>query len=225
MDHSDPTRLDKLLADVPVQSYTTVAGDTTAELEIKRSRFIARVAHVTSEQAARQVIDQERSTHPKARHWCTAFVLDPDARTQRCNDDGEPSGTAGTPMLEVLTGHQLTYVVAVVTRYFGGTLLGAGGLVRAYSQATSAALDTLPTRTFSLVVPLTVTLDYATAQTTRVRCEQRGWLVLDAQYGQAVDLTIGVRPEDLDAVGALLADVSAGKAVPEVGPPRFTPAS
>lgn len=213
----DPNLLDGF----PVTSYTTVKGDATEEIEIKRSRFIGRIAHVDSEAQARDVIEQERSTHPKARHWCTAFVLDPDARTQRCNDDGEPSGTAGTPMLEVLTGHDLTYVVAVVTRYFGGTLLGAGGLVRAYGAATSAALDRVTKVTRTLVVPVTVTLDYALAEVAKARCEQHGWSVIDAEYGQAVTLTLGVVPADLEAAGAVLADISAGRAEPVVGEPTY----
>ena len=210
-----------LLDGFPVTSYTTVKGDATAEIEIKKSRFIGRVTHIENEQAAREVIEQERSKHPKARHWCTAFVLDPDARTQRCNDDGEPSGTAGIPMLDVLTGNQLTYVVAVVTRYFGGTLLGAGGLVRAYGAATSAALEGLTRVTRQLVVPVTVSLDYARAEVAKTKCEQHGWAVIDAQYAQAVTLTFGVAPAEVEEMAAVLADLSAGQAHAEAGEPRY----
>lgn len=210
-----------LLDGFPVTSYTTVKGDATAEIEIKKSRFIGRVAHIENEQAAREVIEQERSKHPKARHWCTAFVLDPDARTQRCNDDGEPSGTAGIPMLDVLAGNQLTYVVAVVTRYFGGTLLGAGGLVRAYGAATSAALEGLTRVTRQLVVPVTVSLDYARAEVAKTKCEQHGWAVIDAQYAQAVTLTFGVAPAEVEEMAAVLADLSAGQAHAEAGEPRY----
>ncbi|EFG47339.1 YigZ family protein [Brevibacterium mcbrellneri ATCC 49030] len=210
-----------LLDGFPVTSYTTVKGDATAEIEIKKSRFIGRVAHIENEQAAREVIEQERSKHPKARHWCTAFVLDPDARTQRCNDDGEPSGTAGIPMLDVLTGNQLTYVVAVVTRYFGGTLLGAGGLVRAYGAATSAALEGLTRVTRQLVVPVTVSLDYARAEVAKTKCEQHGWAVIDAQYAQAVTLTFGVAPAEVEEMAAVLADLSAGQAHAMAREPRY----
>ncbi|MDK7749656.1 YigZ family protein [Brevibacterium sp. UMB10442] len=210
-----------LLDGFPVTSYTTVKGDATAEIEIKKSRFIGRVAHVENEQAARDIIEQERSKHPKARHWCTAFVLDPDSRTQRCNDDGEPSGTAGIPMLDVLTGNQLTFVVAVVTRYFGGTLLGAGGLVRAYGAATSAALEGLTRVTRQLVVPVTVTLDYAQAEVAKAKCEQHGWAVIDAQYAQAVTLTFGVAPAEVEEMAAVLADLSAGQAHAVAGEPMY----
>lgn len=205
----------------PVESFVTAAGQARAEIEVKRSRFLACVAPADTEAEARAIIDAERAAHPKARHWCTAFVLGPDARTQRCNDDGEPAGTAGAPILEVLTGHGLTNVVAVVTRYFGGTLLGAGGLVRAYGEATSAAVASLDTRRCVLRVPVRVTLDYAAAEAARVRCERQGWPVVNAVYGQAVDVTFGVGPGDVDAVCALLADVSGGLARPQVGEPGY----
>ena len=122
-------------------SYRTIVSPVEAEIEIKRSRFLTRLSPAADEAEARAVIAEARAEHPKARHHCSAFVLDVDSRTQRFSDDGEPAGTAGAPILDVVTGHDLTFVVAVVTRYFGGTLLGAGGLVRAYGQATSAAVD------------------------------------------------------------------------------------
>lgn len=212
---------DDLLAGFPVRSFTTAAGSSIAEIEIKRSRFIARVAHAESEDQARSIIEEERSAHPKARHWCTAFVLGPDGRTQRFNDDGEPSGTAGQPILDVLVGHELTDTVAVVTRYFGGTLLGAGGLVRAYGGAASAAVDTLTTRTRRLRVPISAELDYPVAEQVRVRAEQSGWTIADAQYAERVTLTLGVDPDEITAAEALLADASAGAAAPEVGLPRY----
>ncbi|MFI5429571.1 IMPACT family protein [Aeromicrobium sp. UC242_57] len=96
---------------------------------------------VESEAEARELIDAVRREHHDARHHCTAFVIGHDAMLQRSNDDGEPSGTAGAPMLEVLTRREISDVVAVVSRWFGGTLLGAGGLVRAYGDAVAAALD------------------------------------------------------------------------------------
>src|SRR5690606_19439535 len=115
-----------------------------AEIEVKRSRFLCRLVRVETEEAVRGVIDSARREHYGARHHCSAFVLGtasaPD-QVRRSNDDGEPSGTAGRPMLEVLSGRGLIDTVAVVTRYFGGTMLGAGGLARAYSDAVSAAID------------------------------------------------------------------------------------
>lgn len=125
-----------------------VPADTSAseiDLEIKRSHFLGLAARTTSEAQAREFIASRRALYPDARHHCSAFIIaNPDATpTERSNDDGEPSGTAGKPMLEVLRGSQIFDVTVVVTRYFGGTLLGTGGLVRAYSQATTQALEQL----------------------------------------------------------------------------------
>lgn len=125
-----------------------VPADTSAseiDLEIKRSHFLGLAARTTSEAQAREFITSRRALYPDARHHCSAFIIaNPGATpTERSNDDGEPSGTAGKPMLEVLRGSQIFDVTVVVTRYFGGTLLGTGGLVRAYSQATAQALEQL----------------------------------------------------------------------------------
>lgn len=125
-----------------------VPADTSAseiDLEIKRSHFLGLAARTTSEAQAREFIASRRTLYPDARHHCSAFIIaNPGATpTERSNDDGEPSGTAGKPMLEVVRGSQIFDVTVVVTRYFGGTLLGTGGLVRAYSQATTQALEQL----------------------------------------------------------------------------------
>ena len=125
-----------------------VPADTSAseiDLEIKRSHFLGLAARTTSEAQAREFIASRRALYPDARHHCSAFIIaNPGATpTERSNDDGEPSGTAGKPMLEVLRGSQIFDETVVVTRYFGGTLLGTGGLVRAYSQATAQALEQL----------------------------------------------------------------------------------
>src|SRR5699024_2120477 len=125
------------------------------------------------EAEAREVIADCRAEHPKARHHCSAFVLDPESRTQRFSDDGEPAGTAGAPILDVVTGHELTYGVAAVARYFAGTLLGAGGLVRAYGQATSAAVDRARSITRGQRVPVHALVDYAQANALERACRQR----------------------------------------------------
>jgi uncharacterized YigZ family protein len=121
-----------------------VGAAIDAEHEVKRSRFLCRLVRVDSEDLARDAIEAARKEHWGARHHCSAFVLGsatlPD-QIRRSNDDGEPSGTAGRPMLDVLTGNNLVDCIAVVTRYFGGTKLGTGGLIRAYSDAVSAAID------------------------------------------------------------------------------------
>jgi uncharacterized YigZ family protein len=118
----------------------TVAEQVRVEQMVTRSRFIATLAPVADEAAVDAVIAAVRNEFHDARHHATAMVLGSDGQRQRSNDDGEPAGTAGAPMLAVLRGAEVTDVVAVVTRYFGGTLLGAGGLVRAYGGAVTAAL-------------------------------------------------------------------------------------
>ena len=145
----------------PPRRYLTLASPATAEIEVKRSRFLCDVAPASSEEAARAFVEQVRSGTRDARHHCTAFVLGPDGATQRSNDDGEPSGTAGAPMLDVLRGRGLTDVVAVVTRWFGGTLLGTGGLIRAYGDAVSRALDEATCWLASCEKVLVVDVDHA----------------------------------------------------------------
>ncbi|MET4062047.1 putative YigZ family protein [Arthrobacter sp. UYP6] len=129
--------------------YTTVAGEHRHELEIKRSRFITVLRRVETEEEARGLVAGLRREFHDARHHCSAFVLGPDRSVQRSSDDGEPSGTAGIPMLEALTKREtfhgaadLSDIAAVTVRYFGGILLGAGGLVRAYSESVSSAVNT-----------------------------------------------------------------------------------
>lgn len=196
--------------------FRTIRRTAEAEVEIKRSRFLALLAPVADEAAAREVIAERRSAHLKARHHCTAFVLDPDSRTQRYNDDGEPAGTAGAPILDVLAGHELTFVVAVVTRYFGGILLGAGGLVRAYGQATSAAVETARIVTKHELVPVRAGVDYAQANALERGAEVRGWSTR-AEYGAQVDLEVLVPVAEVEAAMAMYAVLTAGRAEPEVG--------
>ncbi len=122
-------------------SYLTIAGDVTVEIIVSRSRFRCTLARVPDEMAARGVIERLRREHWDAQHHCVALVIGPERAVEESSDDGEPHGTAGAPMLQVLRGRELTDVVAVVSRWFGGPLLGTGGLARAYAGATRAAID------------------------------------------------------------------------------------
>jgi uncharacterized YigZ family protein len=195
--------------------YLTVTAPARAEIEVKRSRFVCDLARVATEEEARAVIDRVRAGSREARHHCTAFILGPDGATQRSNDDGEPSGTAGAPMLEVLRGRGLSDVVAVVTRWFGGTLLGTGGLIRAYGDTVGAAVDAadLVRRERRAVVGLTVSHAAAPRLENALR-SQTGVVVTDVAYAaRDVTLTLGVDPEALDAVRAVVAGLSSGGAV------------
>ncbi|MEJ8736537.1 YigZ family protein [Erysipelotrichaceae bacterium HCN-30851] len=115
--------------------------DTMAELEIKKSRFLCYLHKSFSESDAKEFIQSIKKMHPNARHHCYAFIIGEHNELQRSNDDGEPQGTAGVPMLECLANRQMQDIVAVTVRYFGGIKLGAGGLIRAYSKSVSNALD------------------------------------------------------------------------------------
>ena len=123
-----------------LQKYRTIKEDNQHEVEIKKSRFICFLKRIETEEEAKAFVQQIKKEHWKANHNCSAFVLGDHHEIQRSSDDGEPSGTAGVPMLEVLKKNDLINVCAVVTRYFGGTKLGAGGLIRAYSGSVAQAI-------------------------------------------------------------------------------------
>ncbi|WP_328829242.1 YigZ family protein [Nocardioides acrostichi] len=195
--------------------YLVPRRDARAEIEEKRSRFLCILRRVETEDAARAVVEEVRRAHHDARHHCTAFRLGPPPQPlERSSDDGEPAGTAGSPMLEVVRGAELSDTVAVVTRWFGGTLLGAGGLVRAYGDAVRAAIEVAGTRERHLLMRVEVTLDHADAGRVESDLRARGVRVLDTAYGVQVGLTLGVSPSKVHAVSAALAEVTAGAARP-----------
>lgn len=197
-----------------LQHYQTVAREATAEIEVKRSVFRCHVVRIADEAEARSVVERARSEHWDARHHCSAFIWLPDASMARSSDDGEPAGTAGAPMLEVLRGAGLTEVVAVVTRWFGGTLLGAGGLVRAYSDAVRAGLDAAGVLHRDLVTEQLVRLDHAEAARVESALRARGVTVIDTDYGSEVTLRLGVAPGQVEQVGAQLASLTQGRVAP-----------
>ena len=186
-----------------------------AEIEVKRSRFLCRLVRVDTEDAARAAIEAARAEHWGARHHCSAFVVGPSGtpdQVRRSNDDGEPSGTAGRPMLEALTGRDLVDCVAVVSRYFGGTLLGAGGLVRAYSESVLTTIDLAQSR--GLLVArerrelFRLALSHADAGRIEAELRQRGVLILGTSYG--ADAVLNIAGDDAEKLGAIVAQVTAG---------------
>ncbi|QEH94061.1 YigZ family protein [Dermacoccus abyssi] len=200
-----------------VERYTTIARAVQAEIEAKRSRFLCDLVPVTSEDEARAVVERARKEHWDARHHCSAFVLGPAADVRRSNDDGEPSGTAGTPMLDVLTGADLTDVVAVVTRWFGGTLLGTGGLVKAYSDAVRAALDEARLVHYERQVRLTCQVTLADVGRVENALRAAGFVVADVDYvthaaaGHA-GLEVAAPSDALERADAALAELTSGEA-------------
>ena len=191
-------------------SYTVPARAASATVEVKRSRFLCRLERVASEEEARAVVEAARKEHWDARHHCSAFVIGPDARVARSSDDGEPAGTAGAPMLEVLCGAEVSDVVAVVTRWFGGVLLGAGGLVRAYGDAVRAGLEAAGTRERRLLSLVSVTVPHADAGRLENDLRARGHVVRGTSYAEAATLLLAVDPTV--AVGPVLAELTGGPA-------------
>ncbi len=183
-----------------------------AEIEVKRSRFRCRVARVGSEDAARAVVADERRAYGTAGHHCSAFVLGPDAATVRSSDDGEPSGTAGPPILDALRGAGLSDVVAVVSRWFGGTLLGTGGLVQAYGDATRAALQVSGRRRRELRHRLAVTIDFGAAGRLEdlLRREATGVAVVYGPVGAT--LTAAAPARSVERLRALIMTATSGDA-------------
>ena len=194
------------------RAYVTVAREATAEIEVKRSRFLGHVVPVTTEDEARAVVEAARKEHWDARHHCSAFVLGPDGALQRSSDDGEPSGTAGAPIGDYDLDRGLTDVVAVVTRWFGGTLLGAGGLVRAYSDATKAALDAAGTRRRVLMSRFDLVAGHADAARWEAELRARGVTVLGVDYAERATLHLAVPAGDEEALQAQVAALTAGTA-------------
>lgn len=197
----------------------TIAGPVETEVEISRSRFLTRLERVESEQAAREVIASVRGQHPRARHHCSAFVLGPGQQTRRSNDDGEPSGTAGAPMLDVLVAAELSDVVAVVTRYFGGVLLGAGGLTRAYRAAVAGAVAEAQRMRREFRVSMRVRASYELAPQLESEARRRGIQVGAAEYGEDVQLQLLVPEAQRDTAATMVRELSAGSSTFTFGDP------
>ncbi|HYF92143.1 MAG TPA: YigZ family protein [Symbiobacteriaceae bacterium] len=189
-------------------AYITVQRHGQAEIIIKKSRFIANVAPVTSEAEAWGFIEKIRAEHSEATHNCFAFKA---GSIQRMSDDGEPSGTAGRPIFDVLDKQGLSDAVIVVTRYFGGILLGAGGLVRAYSQAAVAGVEAAGVAQAVTAVELSMELDYNQVGKVQYLLAQRGALTLDSQFGQSVTIVCRLLASAAGALESDLAEASSGR--------------
>jgi uncharacterized YigZ family protein len=194
-------------------SYRTVAGSAVGEIQVSRSRFRCLLTRVEDEVGARAVVDRVRRAHWDARHHCSAFVLGPEADLERSNDDGEPPGTAGAPILDVLRGEELSDVVAVVTRWFGGVLLGTGGLARAYGDATRAALEQAVPVERVLHELAGVRVDHAEAGRLEHDLRARGVTVLGVDYADRAELRLAVPPEARAGVEEVVAELTGGRSV------------
>lgn len=207
------------------EGYRTLraGAEAVSEFEDRRSRFIAQLVHVGSEAEAEAFVAEVRGRHHDARHNVPAWVL-ADGR-ERCSDDGEPSRTSGMPTLDVLRGSGLADVCCVVTRYFGGTLLGPGGLVRAYTAATQAAVaaaekDGLVVE-MTPVTPVTVQLPYALYDRVCRLAADAGGKVTDSLFAEDVQLSLVFRAGAEAAFIAAARELANGEDLARVGEPRF----
>ena len=200
-----------------LSEYKAVYQGGEGEIVEKKSRFIATVIPAGSEEEVLAFIESIRKKYWDARHHCFAYVIGERNELQRCSDDGEPSGTAGKPMLEVLLGEEIHNVVVVVTRYFGGTLLGTGGLVRAYSAATKQGLASSVIITKILGVKLCISTDYTGLGKIQYILGQRGLQILDSVYTDKVELEALIPEDELAAVKAEITEGTNGQAVMQEG--------
>lgn len=175
-----------------MENYKQIAQDGEAEIVIKGSRFICALKRVETQEDAQAFILEKKKEHKKATHNCSAFLIGYDDAIQRAHDDGEPSGTAGVPMLEVLKKNELHFIVAVVTRYFGGVKLGAGGLIRAYSSSVSYALKELGVVMHTQENIYKITIPYTETGRFDYFLKHAPYRQLDIQYAQDVTYSIGV---------------------------------
>ncbi len=189
----------------------TIAAPGIQEIVVKKSRFVCTLLRATSEHDARTAVDDVRRHHWDADHNCSAYRLGPGGLLQRTSDDGEPAGTAGAPMLAALAHHDLTDTVAVVTRYFGGVLLGTGGLVRAYGQAVSAAIDAVGVVELRPMVMIAVDADYADAGRLEHALRGAGFTLGPVTHADCVHFEVRLHEPDLLAFEAWLAEASSGR--------------
>lgn len=191
--------------------FRTIKEDGQVQEEIKKSRFICHIKRVTTENEARNFIQAVKKEHYKATHNCSAFILGEKSEMKRSSDDGEPSGTAGVPMLGVLENHQLTNVCAVVTRYFGGIKLGAGGLIRAYSSNVALAIKEIGIVHIKEQLGLRIALSYSQYQELPNFLKANHLQEQDTSFTEQVQTTIFVDKDDKDSVIEELIELFNGK--------------
>ena len=197
------------------ESYRVITGPGQGEIVEKKSRFIASIMPVQSEEEALAFIEKIRKEHYAARHNCFAFIIGKKSELERCSDDGEPSGTAGRPMLEVLKGTGLTNVAAVVTRYFGGVLLGTGGLSRAYTQSLQEGLNDCEIVTMRYGVSYTITADYTMTGKLQYIFAKRDITVEETEYTDVVRFHVTLASDREEIMKKEVTEATGAKAVIE----------
>lgn len=201
--------------------YKTTAENGTASYEIQKSRFIAYTSHVETEAEARDFVTAIKKKHFDARHNCSAWVLGADSSQQKSNDDGEPGGTAGNPILEAIKQHGLTNVVVVVTRYFGGIKLGAGGLIRAYSHTASLGLEATPCLEVKPFCLMEAEMDYSLLGTVENWIRNEELRTGETAYLDKVTVRLLVEPTDCEAISTELTNLTAAQCKITIHKPEY----
>ncbi|MDO5155188.1 MAG: YigZ family protein [Eubacteriales bacterium] len=204
------------------KEYVTILEFGTDEIVEKKSRFIGYVKHAETEEEALEFVNEIKKKHYDARHNCYAYTVGVEQPVLRFSDDGEPGGTAGKPILEVITGQELYNVCIVVTRYFGGTLLGTGGLVRAYTDAAKACIMATKTVKNRFVVPFDITTNYTDLGKIQYILGNEGIVILDSVYGEDVLLNTEIFIDDVERIEKLLVEATAARVVVVKSDPIFS---
>ena len=191
--------------------YRTIKEDGQVQEEIKKSRFICHAKRVYNEEEARDFISVIKKEHYKATHNCSAFIVGERSEIKRTSDDGEPSGTAGVPMLGVLENHNLTNVCVVVTRYFGGIKLGAGGLIRAYAGSVALAVKEIGIIEIKEQAGIQIHMTYAQYQEYGNFLKEHNLIELETNFTEKVDTMIFIDKEKKDGIKADLIEFFNGK--------------
>lgn len=189
------------------EAYYTISQDGQNQIEIKKSKFICHLFRIDNEEQAREYINQIKKEHYKANHNCSAYLLGENFEIQRSSDDGEPSGTAGVPILEVLKKNGLQNTLAVVTRYFGGIKLGAGGLIRAYSTSVSEALDKIGIVEGKLQQILAITISYPQLGKLQNYLENEQITIQEINYLENITVKVAIDITEIDIFIANIIDL------------------
>lgn len=203
------------------ENYLTIKTSGSHELEIKKSHFICSVQRVAKKEEADAFIASVQRDNPKANHNCFAYMVGKHDEVQRESDDGEPSGTAGVPILEVLKRMKIHDTVAVVTRYFGGTKLGAGGLIRAYSNSTSRAIEKVGLVQKVLQQDIVLNVSYPNYEKLNYHLEQQQIHVVNTAYGSDVTVTIAVNLNAVEQVQTSIMNLLSGQVTIKTGDEHY----
>lgn len=183
----------------------TILKNTSAQIVEKKSKFIANIYHVQTQEQAEEILKETRKKYYDARHNCYAYsILTKNGIINKMSDDGEPSGTAGAPMLNIITKNEITNILVIVTRYFGGVLLGTGGLVKAYSEATIKALENAKMANEELGFEVKLVTTYSELEKVRYYCEKNKIYIETIEYDEKANLVVEVNKKEKETLQKII---------------------